>query len=94
MAADGAAIQFGPAKKLSGDSKGGKEPPQVDAAKTSRYADVIGLGFVGVGVGPAHTEGRHVTRTNYLLPFEIVSVHLLVVLVGAAYLARSKKRKA
>ena len=24
----------------------------------------------------------------YLLPFEIVSVHLLVVLIGAAYLAR------
>jgi NADH-quinone oxidoreductase subunit J len=29
---------------------------------------------------------------NYLLPFEIVSIHLLVVLVGAAYLARAKKR--
>jgi NADH-quinone oxidoreductase subunit J len=28
------------------------------------------------------------------LPFEIVSVHLLVVLVGAAYLARSKRRAA
>jgi len=31
--------------------------------------------------------------STYLLPFEIVSVHLLVVLVGAAYLARTKKRK-
>jgi NADH-quinone oxidoreductase subunit J len=30
---------------------------------------------------------------SYLLPFEIVSVHLLVVLVGAAYLARTKRRK-
>jgi NADH-quinone oxidoreductase subunit J len=30
--------------------------------------------------------------TGYLLPFEIVSVHLLVVLVGAAYLARTKRR--
>lgn len=30
--------------------------------------------------------------TGYLLPFEIVSVHLLVVLVGAAYLARAKRR--
>jgi NADH-quinone oxidoreductase subunit J len=27
------------------------------------------------------------------LPFEIVSVHLLVVLIGAAYLARAKRRK-
>jgi NADH-quinone oxidoreductase subunit J len=29
---------------------------------------------------------------GYLLPFELVSVHLLVVLVGAAYLARTKRR--
>ena len=28
----------------------------------------------------------------FLLPFEIVSVHLLVVLIGAAYLARARKR--
>jgi NADH-quinone oxidoreductase subunit J len=33
------------------------------------------------------------TRVAYLLPFEIVSVHLLVVLVGAAYLARAKRRR-
>jgi len=30
---------------------------------------------------------------GYLLPFEIVSVHLLVVLIGAAYLARTKRRR-
>ena len=29
----------------------------------------------------------------YLLPFEIISVHLLVVLVGAAYLARAKRKR-
>ena len=33
------------------------------------------------------------TRVDYLLPFEIVSVHLLVVLIGAAYLARAKRRR-
>lgn len=33
------------------------------------------------------------TRMAYLLPFEIVSVHLLVVLIGAAYLARAKRRQ-
>jgi NADH-quinone oxidoreductase subunit J len=32
-------------------------------------------------------------RMGYLLPFEIVSVHLLVVLIGAAYLARAKRRR-
>jgi NADH-quinone oxidoreductase subunit J len=33
------------------------------------------------------------TKMAYLLPFEIVSVHLLVVLIGAAYLARAKRRR-
>jgi hypothetical protein len=33
------------------------------------------------------------TKMNYLLPFEIVSVHLLVVLIGAAYLARAKRKR-
>jgi NADH-quinone oxidoreductase subunit J len=32
-------------------------------------------------------------KVSYLLPFEIVSVHLLVVLIGAAYLARAKRRR-
>lgn len=32
------------------------------------------------------------TTPGYLLPFELLSVHLLVVLVGAAYLARAKRR--
>lgn len=31
--------------------------------------------------------------SGYLLPFEIVSVHLLVALIGAAYLARAKSRR-
>jgi NADH-quinone oxidoreductase subunit J len=40
-------------------------------------------------------EPRKISRKamNYLLPFEIVSVHLLVVLIGAAYLARAKRRR-
>jgi hypothetical protein len=32
-------------------------------------------------------------QPGYLLLFEIVSVHLLVVLVGAAYLARAKHKR-
>jgi NADH:ubiquinone oxidoreductase subunit 6 (subunit J) len=36
---------------------------------------------------------RYRARVSYLLPFEIVSVHLLVVLIGAAYLARAKRRR-
>jgi NADH-quinone oxidoreductase subunit J len=38
-------------------------------------------------------QKRERSKIAYLLPFEIVSVHLLVVLVGAAYLARAKRRR-
>lgn len=38
-------------------------------------------------------DGRVVQSSGYLLPFEIVSVHLVVVLIGAAYLARAKRRR-
>jgi len=43
----------------------------------------IGLSFLGIA-----EPGQR----SYLLPFEIVSVHLLVVLVAAAYLARGKRK--
>src|SRR5262245_31321668 len=59
-------------------------------AATAPYSAVIGQGFLGMGVGPAHLENNKPVRASYLLPFEIVSVHLLVVLIGAAYLARAK----
>ncbi|MBY0460820.1 MAG: hypothetical protein K2V38_26170, partial [Gemmataceae bacterium] len=62
----------------------------------------IGLSFLGVSEtspkGPVTgtptdqpVTGR--ATASYLLPFEIVSVHLLVVLVGAAYLARAKRKR-
>jgi len=61
------------------------------------------LGDKGATLDPAAVTGlpqggmkgnRKIYRTPmaYLLPFEIVSVHLLVVLIGAAYLARAKRR--
>jgi NADH-quinone oxidoreductase subunit J len=31
--------------------------------------------------------------SGYVLLFEIISVHLLVVLIGAAYLARARRNK-
>jgi hypothetical protein len=33
------------------------------------------------------------SNSGYLLVFEIISVHLLVVLIGAAYLARARRRR-
>lgn len=61
----------------------------------------LGLGFLGVSEVTAEADltgvppGVSIPRTpvSYLLPFEIVSVHLLVVLIGAAYLARAKRRE-
>lgn len=61
----------------------------------------LGLSFLGMTeTNPKSTltgrqNGSVSSRTPvaYLLPFEIVSVHLLVVLIGAAYLARAKRRK-
>jgi NADH-quinone oxidoreductase subunit J len=53
-----------------------------------RVAPVAEITGIPPGRPPRHRE-----RMAYVLPFEIVSVHLLVVLIGAAYLARAKKRR-
>ena len=50
----------------------------------------LGLTFLGVPE-PAGVAARGLA---FLLPFEIVSVHLLVVLIAAAYLARAKRKTA
>ena len=57
-------------------------------------ATPLGMALVGLRVDdPPPGAPARAVRSGYLLPFEIVSVHLLVVLVGAAYLARAKRRK-
>ena len=59
----------------------------------------LGLAFLGETQtspkGPLSGVDSPSARTQvaYLLPFEIISVHLLVVLVGAAYLARAKRKR-
>lgn len=60
----------------------------------------LGMGLLGVRVDKLDTDTSPLEEnpnlaegfSGYLLPFEIVSVHLLVVLIGAAYLARTKRR--
>lgn len=42
---------------------------------------------------PPREKAPQRTANAYLLPFEILSVHLLVVLIGAAYLARAKRSR-
>src|SRR5262245_38053038 len=64
----------------------------------SKHLGAALLGDAGVTrkramTGSAALAERERSRMTYLLPFEIVSVHLLVVLIGAAYLARAKRRR-
>ncbi|HTU24051.1 MAG TPA: NADH-quinone oxidoreductase subunit J [Pirellulales bacterium] len=63
-------------------------------AETPVTASRLGLGLLGARVDRLEEGDPQIAGglSGYLLPFEIVSVHLLVVLVGAAYLARPKKR--
>jgi NADH-quinone oxidoreductase subunit J len=78
-----------------------KESPPMSDPATSMSSAVLGEALLGferaapearlTGTPSIRTQGR--TRMAYLLPFEIVSVHLLVVLIGAAYLARAKRRR-
>lgn len=79
--------------------EGGEE---IDAVATAELAgrDVrtstpLGLALLGARVDRLSEpdETRRNGMSGYLLPFEIVSVHLLIVLIGAAYLARTKRRK-
>ena len=93
--------QYAPEKRQIEEARAARKDPKtpIDEAKEAKYTSAIGQGLLGVGVGPAHIERPpdlklpRPVRTHYLLPFEIVSVHLLVVLIGAAYLARAKRRQ-
>ncbi len=68
-----------------------QQPPAVQAQPT---AAPLGMGLLGVRVDKLQQTNATLQNgmAGYLLPFEIVSVHLVVVLVGAAYLARARRR--
>jgi NADH-quinone oxidoreductase subunit J len=75
--------------------------PQPDASTVAVSSNGVAagntlrpLGMSLLGLRPdldLNGDGENLS-TGYLLPFEIVSIHLLVVLIGAAYLARAKRR--
>ncbi len=67
---------------------------EAEAISVAPTATPLGMGLVGVRVDKLDpsVEAPRKGMSGYLLPFEIVSVHLLVVLVGAAYLARAKRK--
>ena len=77
-------------------------PTRAEAKPTDEMIDTTTLGQSLLGFEEATPQANLKTRpdgktarrrVSYLLPFEIVSVHLLVVLIGAAYLARTKRRR-
>ena len=75
------------------DWQGDSNAPE-KVATTTPTSSPVGLALSGVRVDALGQENAEEAAglSGYLLPFEIVSVHLLVVLIGAAYLARAKRR--
>jgi NADH:ubiquinone oxidoreductase subunit 6 (subunit J) len=63
----------------------------LDRASADSVALVPTAAPVGMGLLGARVDAPD--RSGYLLAFEIISVHLLVVLIGAAYLARAKRKR-
>ncbi|MEX0611467.1 MAG: NADH-quinone oxidoreductase subunit J [Pirellulales bacterium] len=62
---------------------------EVNAVPLQPTATPIGMGLLGARVDGADSPDK----AGYLLIFEIVSVHLLVVLIGAAFLARARYKR-
>jgi len=65
-------------------------------AAEAELAAPLGLGLIGVRVDRLDEPDPVLRRgmSGYLLALEVIGVHLLVVLIGAAYLARAKRRVA
>jgi len=73
---------------------GNKEQKAAIDKTSTKATEEIGLGLMGVRtdrLGETDTDRRG-GMSGYLLAFEIISVHLAVVLIGAAYLARARRR--
>lgn len=70
--------------------------PRADVASLAEAeietASSIGGALINVRVDSLHQQAKSASLSGYLLPFEIISIHLLVVLIGAAFLARTKRR--
>lgn len=64
----------------------------VESLPVEKTATPIAMGLLGARVDQLNQPEPSGVLSGYLLHFEIVSVHLLVVLIGAAYLARAKRK--
>ena len=85
LIAGGALLSLLTAAAFSVDAWQAPDRAAVENMRVEPNAAPMAMGLLGARVDEPEEPG-------YLLHFEIVSVHLLVVLVGAAYLARAKRR--
>lgn len=86
---------------LSVDSWQGIDRAEAETTLARPTATRIGMSLLGTSVErferqrhrstDATARGSTGAASGYLLAFEIVAIHLLVVLVGAAYLARTRR---
>jgi NADH-quinone oxidoreductase subunit J len=80
---------------LSVDRWTGQRPSETRGlAEAPPTSAPLGLGLIGVRVDQLQQNNPTLRAgmSGYLLAFEVISVHLVVVLIGAAYLARAKRR--
>ncbi len=86
-----AAVQSGAAHENSPRNAAASEEDAVSADTVAEPTSEPTAARIGLALLGAPADGSK-GGSGYLLPFEIISIHLLVVLVGAAYLARPKRR--
>ena len=72
----------------------GMSRAEAEAIAAEPSATQLGLALVGVRPDSLSQEDETLRggMAGYVMPFEIMAIHLLVVLVGAAYLARPRRR--
>jgi len=80
-----------------GKKEGGVAYQKTIPLDENNNASELGMGLLGMrpdkNAQQQPDENLREGLSGYLLPFEIISIHLVVVLIGAAYLARTKRRK-
>jgi NADH-quinone oxidoreductase subunit J len=93
LVAGGALLSLLVAAAFSVPQWQGPSRAAVEQLGVEKTATPIAMGLLGARVDQLGVaEEEWAGMSGYLLHFEIVSVHLLVVLVGAAYLARAKRK--
>lgn len=88
----GAVDWNGASEKLTGQPMSAVPRSGYNPSGVGNTARPLGLSLLGLRPDEDLGKPSNELSTGYLLPFEIASVHLLIVLIGAAYLARAKRR--